>query len=154
MTETNKLNDPSRSPLTGHPQPGPERMQSDLQIDPELAEGPASGGRIVAFGAAIVIVLGLVFYGMNNTAKTPDATSTAATQSTPVSTPPTGTNTAQQASAPGQSADSKAAPPAAATNAAPGITTGAAPSNTQGPKSSPTGTEIDRSKTGGNAATK
>lgn len=126
MADSNKLNDPSRSPLGGHPQPGPERLQTDLQADPELVEGPASVSRIVAFGAAIVVVLGVVFYGLNNTAQAPDATGSTASQSTPVATPPSSASTAQQTPAPGQNADSNTAA-SPAPNTASGTTTGSAP---------------------------
>ena len=37
-----------------------------MQPDPELAEGPASGGRVALFAVAIALVLGAVFYGLNN----------------------------------------------------------------------------------------
>lgn len=127
MAENNKLNDPSRPPV-GNQQTGPERLQTDLQVDPQLAEGPASGSRIVAFAAAIVVILGAVFYGLNNTATSPDTSKTTATQTTPAASPAT--------------------PP----NAAPGTTTSTAPANPQQPKSGPTGTEVDRSKGGGPTA--
>ena len=42
------------------------RLDNELQMDPELAEGPASGGRIAMFAVAIAVVLGAVFYGLNN----------------------------------------------------------------------------------------
>lgn len=125
MADRNKLNDPARSPLGGHPQPAPNRTDAALQADPELVEGPASGSRILAFGVAIVVVLGAVFYGLNTTSNPPDGTSATATQSTPVASPQT-------------------------PNSAPGTTTGVAPANPQQPKSGPTGTEVDRSKGGSN----
>ena len=37
------------------------RLDNELQPDPELAEGPASGGRIALFAIAIAVVLGAVF---------------------------------------------------------------------------------------------
>ena len=43
-----------------------QRLDNELQIDPELAEGPASSGRIALFAVAIAVVLGAVFYGLNN----------------------------------------------------------------------------------------
>ena len=42
------------------------RLDNELQADPELAEGPASGGKIAMFAVAIALVLGAVFYGLNN----------------------------------------------------------------------------------------
>jgi hypothetical protein len=54
-----------------------EQFDTELQADPELAEGPARGGRIALFAIAIVAVLGVVFYGLNNSSTSPDATPTA-----------------------------------------------------------------------------
>lgn len=69
------------------------RLDTDLQADPELAEGPASGSKVAMFAVAIALVLGAVFYGMNNTsvnqAGTSPTTSTAQnTQSSPPAAPP------------------------------------------------------------------
>lgn len=56
-----------------------EALDNKLQADPELAEGPASGGRMALFAIAIIAILGVVFYGLNNsgsgvnTAQTPPA---------------------------------------------------------------------------------
>src|SRR5579872_7187285 len=52
---------PPADPYGMHP-----RLEDDLQADPELAEGPASNTRIAMFAVAIAIVLGVVFYGLNN----------------------------------------------------------------------------------------
>ena len=46
-------------------------LDSELQADPELAEGPASGGRVAMFAIAIAVVLGAVFYGLNNIDRQP-----------------------------------------------------------------------------------
>src|SRR5271154_2908689 len=43
------------------------RFDSELQADPELEEGPASSGKIALFALGIALVLGAVFYGLNNT---------------------------------------------------------------------------------------
>ena len=43
------------------------RLDNELQPDPELAEGPASGGKVAMFAIAIAVVLGAIFYGLNNT---------------------------------------------------------------------------------------
>ena len=43
------------------------RLDNEMQVDPELAEGPASGGRIAMYALAVALVLGAVFYGLNNT---------------------------------------------------------------------------------------
>ena len=65
------------------------RLESEFQADPELAEGPASTGKVAMFAIAIAVVLGMVFYGLNNTsvnqAGTTPSTSTA--QNTPNSPP-------------------------------------------------------------------
>ena len=42
-------------------------LDNELQADPELAEGPASGAKVAMFAVAIAVVLGAVFYGLNNT---------------------------------------------------------------------------------------
>ena len=96
------------------------RLDRDLQADPELAEGPASNGRVALFALAIALVLGAVFYGLNN-------------------------STINQASTspPAQTAQTKPANPPA--NTEPGTTTGAATNRPTPPQSSPQGQEIDRS---------
>src|ERR1700754_3845167 len=74
------------------------RLDNELQPDPELAEGPASGGRVAMFAVAIALVLGAVFYGLNNssinqagtspTASTTATTSTAQNNAPPPAAPP------------------------------------------------------------------
>ena len=44
----------------------PQRLEEDLQIDPELSEGRASGGKVALFALCVALVLGAVFYGLNN----------------------------------------------------------------------------------------
>jgi hypothetical protein len=88
------------------------------------------------FAIAIAVVLGAVFYGLNNSSVNQAGT-----------TPPTST---------AQNTD-RTSPPAAPTgmrdvtprpNSEPGTTTGAAPARPASPPSSaPTGTQIDRSAT-------
>jgi hypothetical protein len=101
------------------------RLDNELQPDPELAEGPASGGKVAMFAVAIALILGAIFYGLNNTTINQAGTS----------------STAQTTSQP--------SPPAAPrANSGPGMTTGAAPARPQAPPSSaPTGQQIDRSAT-------
>ena len=107
-----------------------EQFDNELQADPELAEGPASGGRIALFAIALVAVLGVVFYGLNSSSTSPDATPTA--QTTPAS-PSGGTAQAPRAPA-GQTTTGSAmrpvqlASPPAANNPAP-----AAPQNNAAP---------------------
>jgi len=88
---------------------------NELQPDPELAEGPARGGRIAMYAIAVAVVLGAVFYGLNNSTVKQAGTSPASqtAQTTPTSPP---------AAPPGM----RDVTPRA--NSAPGTTTGAAPS--------------------------
>lgn len=110
-----------------------QRLDNELQMDPELAEGPANGGKIAMFAIAVAVILGAVFYGLNNS--TINQAGTAPTSSTAQNTP----------------ASPPAAPPGMRdvtprTNTAPGVTTGAAPARPQTPPASaPTGTDVNRS---------
>src|SRR5262245_31167208 len=86
------------------------RRDSELQADPELGEGPASSGKIALFAVAIALILGAVFYGLNNTTVNQASNEPSA-------------KTAQQSPNP-------ATPPATSpprNNAQPGLTTGTAP---------------------------
>jgi len=82
-----------------------QTLDNELQADPELAEGPASSGRIALFGIAVLAILGVVLYGLNGTSPTNTA-----------SNPPAQT-TSSNAPAPGTLSP----------NANPGQTTGSAP---------------------------
>jgi uncharacterized protein HemX len=115
MADDRFPNDPYRPNLADDEYLRAARRDADLQADPELGEGPASSGKIALFAVAIALVLGAVFYGLNNTSTSNQASNTPATQ------------TAQQ-TAPAN----PAAPPGMRdvtprNNAAPGVTTGAAP---------------------------
>jgi hypothetical protein len=96
------------------------RRDADLQADPELGEGPASSGKIALFAVAIAVVLGAVFYGLNNTSVNQATTE-----------PPAKTAQTQPAN--------PAAPPGMRdvtprkNNTTPGVTTGAAPSQPAAP---------------------
>src|SRR6188472_2631400 len=59
----------------------------ELQPDPELAEGPASGAKVAMFAVAIAIVLGAIFYGLNNTTINQAGTSSTAQNSSQTSPP-------------------------------------------------------------------
>ena len=113
--------DPYRSNLTDADIRRQARLDNELQPDPELAEGPASGTKVAMFALAIAVVLGAVFYGLNNTtvnqAGTTPPTSTA--QNTDRTSPPT---------APTGMRDVTPRP-----NTDPGTTTGAAPARPQAP---------------------
>jgi hypothetical protein len=110
-------NDPYRASLSDDEFRRQARLNSldnELQPDPELAEGPASGGKVAMFAIAIAVVLGAVFYGLNNTsvnnAGTSDTTNTAQTQQVvPPAAPPGMRDVTPKA------------------NSEPGMTTGAAP---------------------------
>ena len=87
--------DPYRASLTDDEvrrQARLNNLDNELQPDPELAEGPASGGKIAMFAIAIAVVLGAVFYGLNNTtinqAGTSPTNQTAQTQPANPAAPP------------------------------------------------------------------
>jgi len=87
------------------------RLDNELQMDPELSEGTVSTGKIAMFALAIALVLGAIFYGLNNTSVNHAGTSSTAQNSQ--SSPP---------AAPGGMRDMT---PRANTDQ--GVTTGAAP---------------------------
>jgi hypothetical protein len=122
-------NDPYRSGLSDDNFGRPQRFDNDMQIDPELQEGPASSSRIALFAVGIAIVLGAVFYGLNNTSVKEAQT-----------TPPAQTAQRTSPQAPSGMRDMRPGP-----NSQPGMTTGAAPSHATAPQAAPKGTEIDRS---------
>jgi hypothetical protein len=106
-------------------------IDSELQPDPELAEGRASGGRIALFAVAIAVVLGAVFYGLNNTSVNSNGSSTA--QTTPAN-PPANQSTAQTATPPLAPGVRDVTPH---NNTGSGVTTGAAPAQPQPPAAGP-----------------
>jgi uncharacterized protein HemX len=87
---TRSADDPYRSNLTDDEIKRQARLDSELQPDPELAEGPASGAKVAMFAIAIALVLGAVFYGMNNTSINQAGTSSTAenAQNAPPKSPP------------------------------------------------------------------
>jgi hypothetical protein len=82
--------DPYRSNFADDEYRRAARLDNDLQPDPELAEGPTSGGRVAVFAIAIAVVLGAVFYGLNNSSIHQAGTSSTAqnTQTSPPAAPP------------------------------------------------------------------
>jgi hypothetical protein len=127
----NPADDPYRSNPADDPYRRAARLDNELQPDPELAEGPASGGRVAMFALAIAVVLGAVFYGLNNSSINQAGTSSTAqnTQSSPPAAPPGMRDVTPRAN-----------------NIEPGTTTGAAPAGPQTPTSSaPTGPDMSRS---------
>jgi hypothetical protein len=132
--------DPYRSNLTddiGRP----TRLENELQADPELAEGPASGGKIAMFAIAIALVLGAVFYGLNNSSVNHAGTSSTAqnTTQTAPSSPP--------AAPPGM----RDVTPHANTDQ--GTTIGAAPARPQTPPAAAPSAQ-DMSRSGNNPSSK
>jgi hypothetical protein len=121
--DSHRASDPTRPDPTG-PDFADEgirrssRLETDLQADPELTEGPASGPKIALLALGIALLLGAVFYGLNNSTVHQAGTSPTAQKSAPA----TAQNTAPTP------------PPASPAN--PGVTTGAAPSQTPPPPAS------------------
>ena len=98
--------DPYRTPSSEEEIRRQTRLDSELQPDPMLDERGPSGGKVAMFAVAIAVVLGALFYGLNNTglhqATTDQGARTAQTE--PIN------------------------PAAPKANTTPGTTTGAAPS--------------------------
>jgi hypothetical protein len=121
MADDRFPNDPYRPNLADDEYLRAARRDGDFQVDPELGESPASSGKVALFAVAVALVLGAVFYGLNNSSTGNQASNTPTTQ------------TAQQ-TAPAN----PAAPPGMRdvtprNNAQPGMTTGAAPSKPAAP---------------------
>jgi hypothetical protein len=112
MAHERNPDDPYRSNLADDEYRRQARLNEELQPDPELAEGPASGAKVAMFAIAIAVVLGAVFYGLNNSSINQAGTSSTA-QNTSQSSPP--------GAAPGMR------------NTDRGMTTGAAPARPQTP---------------------
>ena len=91
------------------------RQDAKLQADPELAEGPASSGKVALFAVAVALVLGAVFYGLNNSGTGNQASTAPATQ------------TAQQTAQANPAAPPGMRDVTPRANGGPGMTTGAAP---------------------------
>jgi hypothetical protein len=88
-------NDPYRAGLSDEEIRHQARLNSldnELQADPSLAEGPPSGAKVAMFAVAIAVVLGALFYGLNNTTVNQAGTSppnqTAQTQPANPAAPP------------------------------------------------------------------
>jgi len=128
-------NDPYRTGLSDEEirrQAHLNSLDNELQPDPALGEGSPSGAKVAMFAVAIAVVLGALFYGLNNTTVNQAGT-----------TPPN--QTAQTSPA------NPAAPPGMRdvtprANSEPGTTTGAATNRPTPPSQNPTGTEVDRAK--------
>src|SRR4051794_10010724 len=96
-------------------------LDNKLEPDPELSEGPVSSTRVALLAAGIAIVLGAVFYGLNNSSTNPAGTGTASTPSAPASSTAQSNNTANPAAPAGM----RDVTPRS--NNQPGTTTGTAP---------------------------
>jgi len=105
-----------------------------LQVDPELQEGPASSTKIALFAVGVALILGAVFYGLNNTSVKEAQTS-----------PPAQTAQTQNASPQGVPPGMRDVTPKA-NNDQPGMTTGSATNRPTPPQSAPKGTDMDRPK--------
>ena len=101
----------------------PARLDNELQPDPELVEAPAGGGRIAMLAVAIAVILGAVFYGLNNSPVHQAGTSSTAQNSAP---------DAPLVAPPGM----RDVTPRS--NIQPGMTTGAAPANPKAPPATAT----------------
>ncbi|MGY3468133.1 uncharacterized protein HemX [Bradyrhizobium sp. LM6.11] len=80
MADDRFTNDPYRPNLADDEYRNAARRDAQLQADPELGEGPASSGKVAMFAVAIALVLGAVFYGLNNTHTGNEASNAPATQ--------------------------------------------------------------------------
>ena len=103
--------DPNRAPLSEEDVRRQARLDNELQPDPMLDEGGPSGAKVAMFAVAIAVVLGALFYGLNNTSVHQASTDQGArTAQTNPAAPPGMRDVTPKA------------------NTSPGTTTGAAPS--------------------------
>ncbi len=124
MTYQPNPNDPYRAGLSDDEIRRQARLNSldnEIQPDPELADGAAGGAKIAMFAVALAVVMGALFYGLNNTSVNQAGTepSSRTAQTTP----------AAPAAPPGM----RDVTPKA--NTEPGTTTGAAPARPAAPAS-------------------
>jgi hypothetical protein len=126
-------NDPYRAGLSDEEIRHQARLNSldnELQADPELAEGSASGAKVAMFAVAIALVMGALFYGLNNTSVNQAGT-----------TPPSQTAQTNPTSPPAAPPGMRDVTPRANTN--PGTTTGAATNRPTPP--APPSTDMNKS---------
>lgn len=131
--DPDRLNDPirtninpTRTTIVDNDGRSPAELDNDLQIDSELAEGPASNTRVALFAVGIAVVLGVVFYGLNQSSlhqQASTAPAPASSQNTASTSPP---------EAPSGMRDVTPHP-----NSQPGTTIGAAPAPANPQKPSP-----------------
>lgn len=125
--------DPYRAPMSDEEIRRQARLNSldnEIQPDPALDEGPASGAKVAMFAIAIAVVMGALFYGLNTTsvnqAGTEPSARTAQTQPASPAAPPGMRDVTPKA------------------NSEPGTTTGAAPARPAAPQ--PSTPQTDSSK--------
>jgi hypothetical protein len=111
----NEPYEPYRSAMGNDDLDRETQLEREAQFDPALTEGPSSG-KVALFAFAIALLLGAIFYGLNNTSVHEASTNP-----------------------PAQTAQTNPANP----NGQPGMTTGAAPNRPTMPQSAPAGSEID-----------
>ena len=93
MTNERIPNDPYRSGLSDDDFGRAAHDDTELQPDPELEEGPAGSGKTAVLALVIALVLGAVFYGLNNSSvnqagTAPPAQTAQQTQPSPPAAPP------------------------------------------------------------------
>jgi len=110
--------DPHRSKLRDDDFGRAARYDTELQPDPELLEGPASSGKVALFALAVALILGAVFYGLNNSSVNQATTA-----------PPAQTAQQTQQASPAAPPGMRDVTPRA--NNDQGVTTGAAPARPQ-----------------------
>jgi hypothetical protein len=66
MANERNPNDPYPSNLSDDDLDRTARYDTELQPDLELEEGPAGRGKVALFAVAVALVLGALFYGLNN----------------------------------------------------------------------------------------
>ena len=119
-------NDPYRANLTDDEIRRQARLNSldnEIQADPELGEGPASGAKIAMFAIAIAVVMGALFYGLNNTSVNQAGTE------------PSSKSAQTQPASPAAPSGMRDVTPKS--NSQPGTTTGAAPARPAPPPAAP-----------------
>jgi hypothetical protein len=114
------LKDPIRPDMADNAMPSQAKLDNDWQPDLQLAEGPASKARIALFAVGIAVILGIVFYGLNNS-----------TMHQQTSTVPVPTNSQKSASTSPPAAPDGMRDVTPGANSKPGTTTGTAPANPQ-----------------------
>ncbi len=89
MANERNPDDPYRSSAADDELRRAQRLDNELQMDPELSDGSASGTKIAMFAVAIALILGVVFYGLNNSTINHAGTASTAqnTQSSPPAAP-------------------------------------------------------------------